>query len=62
MAKTKHVSLRLDEALKAALDEFAEVDNRPLGNLMETVLKEYAAQRQGKVAREREDAKRSARR
>lgn len=47
MSKTVHFSLRLEKTLKAALDRFAEEDNRSVGNLMETALKQYVQQRQG---------------
>ncbi len=55
MAKTVHFSMRMAEDLKVVLDQYAAAENRKVANLVETVLKKYAADRQA----ERADAKRA---
>ena len=47
MAKTVHFSVRLDEQLKSDLDDLAVADNRSVGNLVETALRQYVAERKG---------------
>ena len=39
----KVLSVRLDEELIVALKQIAKDENRPLSNLIETVLKKYTA-------------------
>ncbi len=41
----KVISIRLDEEIIAELKKCAEKENRPLSNMIETVLKAYATRR-----------------
>ncbi len=44
--ETVHFSFRLSVALKAQLDKLAERENRSVGNLIETLLREAVAFRE----------------
>jgi len=39
------ITLRLDPEVKQQIQDIAEVENRSLSNLIETVLRDYLAQR-----------------
>lgn len=42
MVKDSAISVRLDSALKAALEKAASADHRPLANLVQVILREWA--------------------
>jgi predicted transcriptional regulator len=42
MAKESALSVRLDSDLKAAIDAAAKADHRPVANLVEKILREWA--------------------
>jgi predicted transcriptional regulator len=47
--KTKHLTVRLEDELRAALDEAAEEYRRPVGSLVRLVLSDWI-ESQGRVA------------